>query len=53
MCFLCGTNWVFISQNATFFIVAAVKTSDLTKEESDCPNSDLPRGYTSDYEYTR
>jgi hypothetical protein len=28
MCFLWGMNWVFISQKAAFFTVAAVKTSD-------------------------
>jgi hypothetical protein len=26
-----GTNWVFISQKTTFFIVTAVKTFNLTK----------------------
>jgi hypothetical protein len=31
MCLLWGTHWVFISQKAAFFIVTAVKTSDLTK----------------------
>jgi hypothetical protein len=30
---LWGTNWVFISQKATFFIVTAVKTSNLAKFE--------------------
>jgi hypothetical protein len=30
MCLLWGTNWVFISQKTTFFIVTAVKTSNLT-----------------------
>jgi hypothetical protein len=30
MCFLWGTNWVFISQKMTFFIVTAAKTSNLT-----------------------
>jgi hypothetical protein len=29
LCFLLGTNWVVIFQK-TFFIVAAVQTSDLT-----------------------
>jgi hypothetical protein len=28
MCLLWSTNWVFISQKTTFFIVTAVKTSD-------------------------
>jgi hypothetical protein len=31
MYLLRGTNWVFISQKTTFFIVTAVKTSYLTK----------------------
>jgi hypothetical protein len=30
MCLLWSTDWVLISQKATFFIVTAVKTSDLT-----------------------
>jgi hypothetical protein len=30
MCLLWSTNWVFISQKTTFFIVTAVKTSNLT-----------------------
>jgi hypothetical protein len=34
MCLLCSTNWVFISQKTTFFIVTAVKTSNLTTVES-------------------
>jgi hypothetical protein len=29
MCFLCGMNWGFISQKATFFIVTAVKNAIL------------------------
>jgi hypothetical protein len=29
MCLLCGTNLVDISQKTTFFIVTAVKTSNL------------------------
>jgi hypothetical protein len=29
MCLLLGTNWVFISQETAFFIVTAVKTSNL------------------------
>jgi hypothetical protein len=31
MCFLCGTNCVSISQKTAFFIVTAVKTSNLNK----------------------
>jgi hypothetical protein len=31
MCLLGGTNWVFIFQKTTFFIVTAVKTSTLTQ----------------------
>jgi hypothetical protein len=31
MCPLRGMNWGFISQKTTFFIVTAVKTSNLTK----------------------
>jgi hypothetical protein len=34
MCFLRNTNWVFISQKTTFFIVTAVKTSDLARQTS-------------------
>jgi hypothetical protein len=30
MCLLWSTNWVFISQKTTFFVVSAVKASDLT-----------------------
>jgi hypothetical protein len=30
MCFVWGTSWVCISQKTTFFIVTAVKTSNLT-----------------------
>jgi hypothetical protein len=30
MCLLSSTNWVFLSQKTTFFIVTAVKTSNLT-----------------------
>jgi hypothetical protein len=30
MCLLWSTNWVFISQKTTFFIVTAVKTSNFT-----------------------
>jgi hypothetical protein len=30
MCLLWSTNWVFISQKMTFFIVTAMKTSNLT-----------------------
>jgi hypothetical protein len=30
MCPLLSTNWVLISQKTTFFIVTAVKTSNLT-----------------------
>jgi hypothetical protein len=30
MYLLCGTNWVFISQKTTFFMVNAVKISSLT-----------------------
>jgi hypothetical protein len=30
MCLLRGMNWSFISQKTTFFIVTAVKTSNLT-----------------------
>jgi hypothetical protein len=30
MCLLWGTNWVFISQKTAFFIVTAVRTSNLT-----------------------
>jgi hypothetical protein len=32
MCLLWSTNWVFISQKKTFFIVTAVKASNLTTE---------------------
>jgi hypothetical protein len=31
MCFLKGTNWVLISPKTVFFIVAAVKTANLTR----------------------
>jgi hypothetical protein len=31
MCFLGGMSWYFISQKSTFFIVTAVKTSNLTR----------------------
>jgi hypothetical protein len=31
MGFLWGTNWDFLSQKTAFFIVAAVKTSNLTQ----------------------
>jgi hypothetical protein len=31
MCLLLGTNWGFISQKTAFFIVTAVKTSNLTQ----------------------
>jgi hypothetical protein len=31
MCLLWDTNWVFISQKTTFFIVTAVETSNLTQ----------------------
>jgi hypothetical protein len=30
MCFLCGRKWVLISQKTAFFIVTAMKTSNLT-----------------------
>jgi hypothetical protein len=33
MCFLWGTNWGFISQKTAFFIVTAVKTSNLTSPQ--------------------
>jgi hypothetical protein len=36
MCFLLGTNWVFISQQTTFFVVTAVKTSNLTNYKPRC-----------------
>jgi hypothetical protein len=29
MCLLLGTNWVFISHKTAFFIVTAVKTSNV------------------------
>jgi hypothetical protein len=32
MCLLWSTNWVFISQKTTFFIVTAVKNSNLTNK---------------------
>jgi hypothetical protein len=43
MCLLWSTNWVFISQKTPFFIVTAVKTSNLTYTLHD-----VLRVYTSD-----
>jgi hypothetical protein len=39
MCVLLGTNWVFISQKTTFFIITTVKTSNLTKTKFDSVRS--------------
>jgi hypothetical protein len=54
MCLLSSTNWVFISQKTTFFIVTAVNTSNLTRlihfgqtESSSCNLQNAQAGVTS------